>query len=81
MCKSYIILRINVMLHFLQSFILYSFCAISMLIGIFEIIYIHVLESINHKLSQDFVNFCLNHALHGSINNSMLSAVVKFTGI
>lgn len=55
------------MLHFLQSFILYSFCAISMLIGIFEIIYIHVLESINHKLSQDFVNFCLNHALHGSI--------------
>lgn len=52
-----------------------------MLIGIFEIIYIHVLESINHKLSQDFVNFCLNHALHGSINNSMLSAVVKFTGI
>lgn len=71
------------MLHFLQSFILYSFCAISMLIGIFEIIYIHVhvLESINHKLSQDFVNFCLNHALHGSINNSMLSAVVKFTGI
>lgn len=70
------------MLHFLQSFILYSFCAISMLIGIFEIIYIHVLESINHKLSQDFVlNFCLNHALHGSINNSMLSAVVKFTAL